>query len=59
MDLSPRNRIWKVAGGNQARGCDAADLDTAIAHNPVLQWELPLRGLTPGIWRFSNFNTVK
>ena len=30
IDRSPRNLIWKVAGGNQARGWDAADLDTAI-----------------------------
>ena len=30
IDRSPRNLIWKVAGGNQARGWEAADLETAI-----------------------------
>ena len=30
IDRNPRSLNWKVAGGNQARGWDAADLDTAI-----------------------------
>ena len=30
IERKPRNLIWKVAGGNQARGWEAADLDTAI-----------------------------